>query len=530
MVRFPRCRPCGALLGLLLLTLAGCSLGAPTGPQQAGTPAPDQAAGLLAVFATDTPSATPSPTSSPTPTSTPTPLPTPTPVAALSVGSLPVGQVLFSTQRAGEAGEQLWRVSVEDGLAELQSDLLPGAWQCAAGDQVICAFVATDYGLFAAQPVTGTTALLDDLTPLSAMVGAMPISPTLPITAGAALSPTLPITTGAVLSTTLPLTRTDVISPSTPFTPTAPLTSTSTTDLPIDPSTALPTLSFSPDGATLAVATQDRVMIYDLTAPAVLATLDAGGPAELAWSPDGQRLALAYPAGEGNAVALWSLDDGQLRVLAQMEAAGRLAWAPDGSKLAFDARTSPRTPTSQGGQPDVYVLYLRSGEIANLTELFLRNNGVDPAQQIGGWAPQWEADSETVRYVRGVLGQIEEQNIVRHPLRSRAFTVLWPAADEGKLGVVAEPAGPRLARVVLRDGRDMVQVSPVANAWQDATPGAFVDVTVLAWALAGDKDAPRLLLLADRQTLWLLDPATGSLSGLAVACPDCVVTQAVWLP
>jgi hypothetical protein len=96
--------------------------------------------------------------------------------------------------------------------------------------------------------------------------------------------------------------------------------------------------------------------------------------------------------------------------------------------------------------------------------------------------------------------------------------------------VVAEPGGPRLARVVLRDGRDVVQVSLVANAWQDATPGAFVDLTVLAWAPAGDEDAPRLLLLADRQTLWLLDLATGSLSGLAVACLDCVVTQAVWLP
>jgi hypothetical protein len=240
-------------------------------------------------------------------------------------------------------------------------------------------------------------------------------------------------------------------------------------------------------------------------------------------------LALAYPAGDGNAVALWSLADGRLRVLAQMEAAGNLAWAPDGSKLAFDARTSPGTPSSQGGQPDVYVLYLRSGEIANLTELFLRNNGVDPARQIGGWAPQWEADSETVRYVRGVPGQIEEQNVVRHPLRSRTPSVLWPATDEGKMGLVAEPGGPRLARVVLRDGRDVVQVSPVANAWQDATPGAFSDITALAWAPAGE-DAPRLLLLADRQTLWLLDPATGNLSGLAVACPDCEVTNAVWLP
>jgi hypothetical protein len=403
-------------------------------------------------------------------------------------------------------------------LAELRSDLLPGGWRCTPGQPAGCVFVTVDQGLFALQPMTGTARLLDDLTPLAAPAGALPISPTLPITAAAALSPTLPITTS------------EVISPSVPLSLTAQLTFTHATNQPINQFTNPPTLSFSPDGATLAVATQDRVTVYDLAAPAVLAMLDAGGPAELAWSPDSQQLALAYPAGEGNALALWSLDDGQLRVLAQMEAAGRLAWALDGSKLAFDARTSPGTPSSQGGLPDVYVLYLRSGEIANLTEVFVRNVRVDASQRIGGWAPQWEADSETVRYVRGIPGQVEAQNLVRQPLRSRSPTVLWSVADEGKLGVAADPNGPGLARVILRDGRDVVQVSLVANAWQDATPGAFVDLTVLAWAPAGDEDAPRLLLLADRQTLWLLNPATGSLSGLAVACPDCVVTQAVWLP
>ncbi len=99
-----------------------------------------------------------------------------------------------------------------------------------------------------------------------------------------------------------------------------------------------------------------------------------GRPTDSGWRwPIPPATATPWPCGD--------LDDGRLRVLAQMEAAGRLAWAPDGSKLAFDARTSPVTPSSQGGQPDVYVLYLRSGEIANLTELFLRNNGVDPASR-----------------------------------------------------------------------------------------------------------------------------------------------------
>jgi len=503
---------------LLVLLMAACAAGQPTGPQVQGTALADRPAGVLGLLAVDTPTATPSPTPSPTPTSTPTPLPTPTPLAALSVGSLPAGQVLFSTQRAGETGEQLWLVSADAGLAELRSDLLPGGWRCAPGQQAGCAFAAVDQGLFLLRPVTATAMLLDDLTPLLAEASAMPISPTLAITAAAALSPMAS------------LTSTGSISPSNPLTLTIPLTFTSTTDLPAAAaysSTISPILAFSPDGQRLAVAAADRVIVYDLAGPAVLATLDAGGPAELAWSPDGARLALAYPAGEGNAIALWSLADGQMPVLAQMEAAGRLAWSPDGSKLAFDARTSPATPSSQSGQPDVYVLNLRSGEIYNLTELFPRNREVGPAQQIGGWAPQWEPDGETVRYVRGIPGQIEEQTVMRHALRSRTPTKLWPVADEGRLGVVADPEGQRLARVVLQDGRDVVQLDAGAG-WQDATPGTFAQVAALAWGPPGQA-GPRLLV-ADRQALLIVDPASGAISGLAVACPDCVVTQAVWLP
>lgn len=512
------------LLVAALLIVAACSAGSPTGPQQAGTAVGDQGAGVLSVFATDTPIWTPTPTLTPTPTSTPTPLPTPTPVAALSIGSLPAGQVLFSTQRSGETAQQLWQISPDAGLAELRNDVQPGGWRCSSSAPVICAFVAIDQGLFSLVPVTGTVTLLDDLTPVRIAADDVAISPAVLVTSTLAISPALAITGTAEMTATPDLMGTALLSPTVAVTTTPGITATQ----PLSP----PVLAFSPNGDRLAVATQAQVAIYDLAAPTLLAVLEAGGPAELAWAPDGQQLALAYPAGAGNAVALWTLDDGRLRVLAQMEAAGRLAWAPDGSKLAFDARTSPGTPSSQGGQPDVYVLYLRSGEIANLTEVFLRNNGVDPSRQIGGWAAQWEPDSATVRYLRGIPGQVEEQDVVRHPLRSRSPTVLWPASDEGELGIVADPTGTTRVRVILRDGRDVLQVSLDGGPWQDASPGTFVDLTAVDWAPAddGSAGASRPLMLADRQTLWVIDPATGNLSGLAAACADCVVTQASWLP
>jgi hypothetical protein len=88
-----------------------------------------------------------------------------------------------------------------------------------------------------------------------------------------------------------------------------------------------------------------------------------------------------------------------------------------------------------------------------------------------------------------------------------------------------------MARVVLRDGRDVVQISDAPRAWQDATPGTFADRSPRWYGgPPGDEDCARRLLVADRQTLWSLDSASGAMSGLAVACPDCAATQALWLP
>ena len=94
----------------------------------------------------------------------------------------------------------------------------------------------------------------------------------------------------------------------------------------------------------------------------------------MAWSPDSSLLALAYPAADGlSSVALWNWRDGKMRALAAMQDVGDLAWAPDGAKLAFAGWQEPLTPSSQGSQSDVFVVFLKSGEIANLTEVFLRN-------------------------------------------------------------------------------------------------------------------------------------------------------------
>jgi hypothetical protein len=219
-----------------------------------------------------------------------------------------------------------------------------------------------------------------------------------------------------------------------------------------------------------------------------------------------------------------------------MQEVADLAWAPDGAKLAFDGRQTPMTPASQGGQSDVFIAFLRSGEIANLTEVFLRNNGLVAGQQIAAWAPRWEPDSATVRYVLGIPSQPDQQNIARHPLSSRRLKGLEAVQDAGVAGIVRSPDGALEARVAEREGRHMVQVRAVDGEWRDASPGTFDGVHALIWAPAElpaqtpDAAAGPVLMVVSQQALFLIDVDTGQIGGLAAACPSCTISRATWLP
>jgi len=297
-------------------------------------------------------------------------------------------------------------------------------------------------------------------------------------------------------------------------------------------------LALAPNVAALAVASPDSVKVFDLATQSLEAQARITGTTAMAWSPDSSLLALAYPAADGSSsLALWNWRDGKVRALAAMQDVGDLAWAPDGAKLAFAARQQPLTPASQGGQSDVVVVFLKSGEIANLTEVFLRNNGVDDTQRIAAWAPGWEADSSTVRYLLGVPGQPDQQSIARHPLRSRRLKGLEAVEEAGAVGIVASPDGKLDARVAERDGRQVVQTRTADSEWIDASPGTFERLHSLVWAPFeiqpnGADNAPqsRYLLLVSEQALYILDVTSGQIGGLAVACPTCTVERAVWLP
>jgi len=97
---------------------------------------------------------------------------------------------------------------------------------------------------------------------------------------------------------------------------------------------------WSPDGTTIAYATPDAIRLVrpDGTDDRVLAAL-AGSPCELAWAPDGQSIAFARATCPGSGSSgVVDVASGTVQALASPIAEDEvldLAWSPDGGRLAL---------------------------------------------------------------------------------------------------------------------------------------------------------------------------------------------------
>ncbi|MER2599186.1 MAG: hypothetical protein ABTQ73_06675 [Caldilineales bacterium] len=470
------------------------------------------------------------------PTVSPTPTATALPPAVLQAGALPAGQVIFSVQRAGEAGAGLWRLNA-DGLQLLRSDVVASAWDCADTAMPSCVTVASDAGLYAFDPISRSVQLLDVLDGWTLPPVAVAEPPMLTEPAESQPAEPVTLTMSAESMPAEPVTLTmSADSPSfEPLTFTGPAESLLTEPLTLTVPFAVlpsPTLALSADGKSLAVAAFSQLRLYALAEPALLAALPAPNPTEMAWSPDGQWLAVIADDRGRRAVWLWGDAAGQFTSLAQMEAAAHLAWSPDSSQLAFDARMTAATPSNQGDQSDIFLWQRDSNEIRNVTELFLTNGWTDPAYQIAAWLPQWEPDGMALRYLRGLPADPTTYAWARQTLSGNRFISILPLAVEPGAGFYPQqPVTGLWLRRLPRDGRDLLQQSLDGNSWQDVG-GTFAEIRSVAWqpATAAAKAASPRLLIADRQSLLLLDPVSNALSGLAVTCAACEISHAVWLP
>src|SRR5699024_8465471 len=102
----------------------------------------------------------------------------------------------------------------------------------------------------------------------------------------------------------------------------------------------------------------------------------------LAWSPDGTKIALsAQSKGKDNlAIVDYNTGNVQFVKFPRLDAIGSVAWSPDGSKIAFDGNMGPFQ--------DIYVYNLETQEFSNVT------NDV-----ISDYEPAWSGDSETLYFV-----------------------------------------------------------------------------------------------------------------------------------
>jgi dipeptidyl aminopeptidase/acylaminoacyl peptidase len=98
--------------------------------------------------------------------------------------------------------------------------------------------------------------------------------------------------------------------------------------------------AFSPDGHTLTFVRNDTLMALDVSgpgsaAPRPLLTVK-GSIDQVAWSPDGKRLALSNGRGAYAVIGLWAPGDDRIRWIAPEACEDVLpTWSPDGRRLAF---------------------------------------------------------------------------------------------------------------------------------------------------------------------------------------------------
>jgi Tol biopolymer transport system component len=128
-------------------------------------------------------------------------------------------------------------------------------------------------------------------------------------------------------------------------------------------------LDWSPDGSTIAFLSEGGgIRLLDLEsgdAPRLMISNVKGGKSDVAWSPKGERLALASSAG----IYVVDVDGGRARRVVKTglgsfaELAPTVSWSPDGRRLAF----SGNMKRDLSARTDIFVIGLNGRGLKRLT-------------------------------------------------------------------------------------------------------------------------------------------------------------------
>ncbi|MEX0904289.1 MAG: BamA/TamA family outer membrane protein [Balneolaceae bacterium] len=163
--------------------------------------------------------------------------------------------------------------------------------------------------------------------------------------------------------------------------------------------------AISPRGDRIAMITNRRgvfdVVVVDANSGDRIKTLIKGADSamfeelnilnpNLAWSPDGQKIALSSKSKGRYNLAIVDYESGNTETIRfpSVDAINSVAWSPDGQKIAFDGNTGP--------YQDIYVYNLETTDFQNLT------NDVYSDTE-----PAWGPDSENVYFVSNRGGNTE---------------------------------------------------------------------------------------------------------------------------